>query len=130
MVDARACPGELRFGGVLAVVHHEREVDHTIGHMAGYVPALTLAAAAMGCDLAEAEHILVEFGRGLHVLNLQRNVDDFARHAVSPRLMVDRFAMLFTPAADRAPSKRSHSAGFRRQRTASLLRCHDSRWSI
>src|ERR1700730_15676968 len=33
MVDARAGTGELRFGGALAVIEHEREIGLAVGHM-------------------------------------------------------------------------------------------------
>ena len=67
----RAGAGELRFGGVLAVVDHQGEIGLAVGH----VPGDVLVVAA-GADLLEAEHVLVERGRLLQVRHLHGDMDD------------------------------------------------------
>ena len=71
MMDRRTGADQLRLGVVLAVVQHQREIDIAVGQVARYV-----AARAPGFDLAEAEHVLVEPGRGFEIGDFQRDVID------------------------------------------------------
>src|SRR5262245_57502512 len=71
VMNAGPGPGELRLRLVLAVVGHEREIDGAFRHVARGV-----AARVAGLELVDAEHVLVELGGPLQVLDLERDVDD------------------------------------------------------
>src|SRR5216683_3323513 len=71
MVNARARPGELGFGGILAVVNHQGEIGFPVRHVAGNV-----LVVAPGLDLAESEHVLVEPGRLFEILHLDGDMGD------------------------------------------------------
>jgi hypothetical protein len=76
VVDARPVARGLRFLRLRAgVVLHQREVDHAVGHVAREV-----VAGLAGLGIAEAEDLLVEVAGALHVVDLERDVDD-AVHA-------------------------------------------------
>src|SRR5215470_14266816 len=77
VVDARAFARGLRLGGPRAgVVPDEREVDRAVGQVARGV-----IADLFGLHLGEAEHLAVELGGALEVVDLEREVHD-AIHGV------------------------------------------------
>ena len=74
-------PISLASGLVLAVIDHDREVDIAVGHMARGV-----AARVPGLGLIDTEHVFVELGRLLEVVDLDRDVND-AGHGLLRCLM-------------------------------------------
>src|SRR5260370_1278452 len=72
VVDARPLSRRLRLRRLRAgVVLDQRDVDHAVGEM-----ARGMVAHLLGVDLGEAEHLAVELGGALEVVDLQRQMDD------------------------------------------------------